>query len=160
VSDERPLSESPRASPGTDEVLQSNRINVPDDAGTYRDALTTVLLRIPEGWNQTISCGPGWYPLIAQLHVKLCEMDVDYDVLQVKEKFGRLRFHARSNNGLVQYQFEAAIDDAEARSAEICEWCGAPGQLSRLSEAAHLWFKTLCRECRIVSADRGRRFRL
>lgn len=102
-------------------------LDIPDDAGRYRDALTLILLRIPEGWNQSITCGAGWYPLIAKLHLRLCEVDVDHNVYEVTEKSGTLQYIAypSTQDRAVRAQFDALLSAAKCRSAEICMWCGA-----------------------------------
>lgn len=142
------------------ETITSAHLQIPDDAGHYRDALATILLRIPANWERTISCGMGWYPLIAQLHLKLCDLDIDHEVLQVKEKFGTLRYNAQplAAEDDVQDHFHALIDEAEAQSAKVCEWCGLPGELSAAGNVGQWWLKTLCESCREASAKRGRRF--
>jgi hypothetical protein len=38
--------------------------------------------------------GPGWIPLVEELHAKLIELDPGYALEQVKEKFGTLRVYA------------------------------------------------------------------
>ncbi|KWT98173.1 MULTISPECIES: hypothetical protein [unclassified Variovorax] len=55
--------------------------------------------------------------------------------VQVKEKFGTLRFYV-SGASDVQYAY---IAFAEAMSARTCEVCGAPGELRNSG-----WIRTLC----------------
>lgn len=55
--------------------------------------------------------------------------------LQVKEKFGLLRWYVCNANDAIY----KAIDDAEDESEKTCEECGAPGVLRKGS-----WLKTLC----------------
>lgn len=138
----------------------SEYLDIPEDAGKYRDALTTVLLRIPDGWSRSISCGPGWYPMIAELHLKLSRVDVDYDVLQVKEKYGTLRYyaHTHTDDSIILDDFDALIEEAENRSAQICELCGNPGQLSASENLGERRYKTLCRGCRDAYEVQGRSF--
>jgi hypothetical protein len=38
-----------------------NPSHIPKNAGEYQEALTAVLLRIPDGWGRWISCDAGWY---------------------------------------------------------------------------------------------------
>ncbi|HQA24118.1 MAG TPA: hypothetical protein PKW13_10415 [Rhodoglobus sp.] len=94
-----------------------------------------------------IECDDGWGPLIAELEEKLKRLWPDYTISQVKEKFGGLRYYA--NPGDVDEEtskrFYDLIHDAEAKSFEICECCGQPGQLSR--RGRHGWYKTLCSTC-------------
>lgn len=56
-------------------------------------------------------------------------------VLQVKSKFGGLRFHARGGTDV----HGAYILMAEVLSTRTCEVCGAPGQ-----RRATDWIRTLC----------------
>lgn len=81
--------------------------------------------------------GPGWSNILMDLHQQLVEVDPDYDVGQIKEKFGGLRVYLDSgwNQGA-----EALIDAATASAAETCEFCGEPGKL----RTDRSWHKTLC----------------
>lgn len=56
-------------------------------------------------------------------------------VVQVKEKFGTLRFYADQ----VDERAQAYIDFAEHMSGRVCEVCGAPGKLGGKG-----WIRTLC----------------
>lgn len=68
-------------------------LHVPADAGALAPALERILRRIPDGWGRWISCGPGWYPILARLDAQLAAIDPDYVVHQAKEKFGGLRYY-------------------------------------------------------------------
>lgn len=75
-------------------------------------------------------CGDGWFDLIDTLCERL-QFWTDHNkapqvvAVQVKEKFGELRFYP---NLASEEQF-GMITMAEAMSARICEQCGKPGQL-------------------------------
>lgn len=78
------------------------------------------------------SCGDGWFRLIDTLcsalqgTVERMRPPLPQPVaVQVKEKFGGLRFYVRSAD---DYQ-HGMIDMAEELSTRICEECGAPGQM-------------------------------
>lgn len=76
--------------------------------------------------------GSGWFNLIDNLcstldhHVKYLpeELKGDIYVVQVKEKFGGLRFYMNQSTPFM----DGAISLAEGLSYSICEECGAPGQ--------------------------------
>ncbi len=95
------------------------------------------------GLQYGLSCGDGWFQLVYDLCKsidaeieKASEKDrPDYRVLQIKEKFGGLRFY------LTAYTKEMAalIKEGEEKSFKICEVCGQEGALRRGS-----WAKTLC----------------
>lgn len=93
-----------------------------------------------------IDCDDGWYDLIESL----CENIIDYcimydcqmpDVLQIKEKFGGLRFYT---NGTFR-EIDKMIEDAEDESFKICEECGANKNIKMRNNNG--WLKTLCDDC-------------
>lgn len=123
-------------------------LHLPSDAGSYREALIAILLRIPERWGRWVSCDAGWYPLLAALDAGLAALDPDYVLHQAKEKFATLRYYAHTENDAVRAEFDALIAEAERRSATICERCGAEGSLSTGPQYGRI--KTLCPSCRAV----------
>ncbi len=93
-------------------------------------------------------CGDGWYDIIYQLCQQLEPMVAalgvgasDFQVVQVKEKFGGLRIYADGSND----EIEAAINLAGELIVLTCEVCGNAG---RREEDATGWWKTLCASCR------------
>ncbi len=91
-------------------------------------------------------CGDGWFDLIAELSQKIDDIakaagvsDDDYpEAMQVKEKFGGLRFYI----GTATDKVFAAIDEAEAKSVKTCETCGQPGR-----QVGGGWIVTICEAC-------------
>jgi hypothetical protein len=67
----------------------------------------------------------------------------DIRVLQVKEKFGGLRFYTGGIPVEVAEKVYAAISMAESMSYVICEECGCPGKLRE----DRSWLLTLCDAC-------------
>lgn len=82
-------------------------------------------------------CGDGWYNLIDVLCQELGK-DPSFKAVQVKEKFGGLRFYAI---GASSKAFDF-IDFAEKLSYRICEQCGCPGKVRSGG-----WIRTLCEKC-------------
>lgn len=90
-------------------------------------------------------CGDGWYTLIDCLCEELVRVSKNActDVpraLQVKEKWGGLRFYATTSIE----QHETIIEFAEAMSTRICEVCG-DARTARVR--GEKWFKTTCDTC-------------
>ena len=89
-------------------------------------------------------CEDGWFNLIYKTCEKIQKI-VDKKgikqptVVQVKEKYGGLRFYMDET---VKETFEAGLK-AEEESFHICEKCGENGKFIR----GHGWVKTLCRKC-------------
>jgi hypothetical protein len=79
----------------------------------------------------------GWYGLLERLCEKLKPLAGDsFEVLQVKEKFGGLRFYVIHSTA----EMDRIIADAENESFTICEVCGAPGKCM----VRGYWLQTLC----------------
>lgn len=86
-------------------------------------------------------CDAGWADLITQLCERLDALKLpDLRVVQIKEKFGTLRFYVHGDNDEVTTLIQAAV----AESGETCEWCASRGEL-RKSERGY--FLTLCDSC-------------
>ncbi len=99
-----------------------------------------------------IEAGDGWYEIICQLLSEIEAKSISTGiskrkwprVLQIKEKFGTLRFYIdisafdATDLELVRNMISAA----ETKSLEICEECGAPGTLYKNG-----WMYVKCPEC-------------
>ena len=86
------------------------------------------------------ACGNGWFDILLRLCQDIDKMDKpeNFEVMQVKEKFGSLRFYCRRTTIKVNKR----IADAESESYSVCEVCGNEG--SYYSDG---WIKTLCLSC-------------
>jgi hypothetical protein len=95
--------------------------------------------------------GNGWFDLLQQLlkHIKWMGPDENFRVVQVKEKFGSLRFYT---SGATK-EINAVIHFAEDLSYRICEDCGGKGKVGGKG-----WISVLCDPCR--EADQRRRLLL
>lgn len=93
-------------------------------------------------------CGNGWFAIIDELSVWLeneartlkaagKRMPI---VVQVKEKFGALRFYVRYfPQSRFLDELNPKLEAAGIKSATVCEVCGQPGTLRRLG-----YMQTLC----------------
>ena len=124
-----------------------------------------IVNRIPQGWGKYISCSEGWDWILTELDLKLSSICPDYEVLQVKEKFGTLRFYYNSNaEGKILNEIVEDIVNAATRESETtCEYCGksrrrsSPADMNiagvkieydktvRLRDGG--WIKILCNSC-------------
>lgn len=87
------------------------------------------------------SCGDGWYEIIYNLSKKITELDQNVEAVQVKEKFGGLRFYINGGSDEV-YKL---IDEAEVEAYKTCEKCGSKDNVSQTETG---WIFTLCEKCR------------
>lgn len=92
-----------------------------------------------------IECGDGWYNLLDNLckvishHIKKLPEEIVDEIyaVQIKEKFGTLRFYMNQETPFIS----GAIDLADSMSSSICEECGLPGRSTNKG-----WIKVLCEE--------------
>lgn len=70
--------------------------------------------------------GPGWVPILEQLHTDVVALDPEYTVDQVKEKFGALRAYLVYQDRGV----EELVEEAIRKSAVTCYDCGKPGEIT------------------------------
>lgn len=90
-------------------------------------------------------CGDGWFDILLEASTRLQKQietypkDVRDDIvaLQVKEKYGTLRFYI----SYYTEELDEIIQHAEKRSACTCETCGKPGKLY-----GAFWLYTACEE--------------
>jgi len=88
----------------------------------------------------------GWLPLVINLHKSILELDPNYELLQVKEKFGSLRYYVNTYSIYTDIgkEIHHLIYTAEESSLTICQLCANPGSLQSKS----YWpLKTLCDSC-------------
>ena len=90
-------------------------------------------------------CGDGWYWLIDQLMDTIYSYCRDNNkevphVIQIKEKFGGLRFYINGGNELI----DGMIWLAEHMSYSICERCGTTNSVGQTEG----WVYTICETCK------------
>jgi hypothetical protein len=92
-------------------------------------------------------CGDGWYDLLNMLCINIqthCEYNPDIPqvvAMQVKEKYGTLRFYVHGGDEYTT----GAISMAESMSSRICEICGNKGKIRNDG-----WITTRCNTCHRV----------
>lgn len=133
----------------------------------YRDRLGEMLERIPEGWGAWLGTPRGWDKIIAELGNALAYLVPDYEIHQIKEKFGGLRFYWEDKSGpecqdknwaqiLDEYRnspegkaayrryklADKLVEATEILSGITCEICGCIGATTRGGG----WVTTRCDE--------------
>lgn len=103
--------------------------------------------RYPISWG--ISCADGWFNIIdeaCRLIQNRCDLikdrenkDIQVSAVQIKEKFGSLRFYVIGGD---EYT-DGVISMAEGLSAKVCEDCGDSAELYTGG-----WWMTQCEKCR------------
>jgi len=99
-------------------------------------------------------CLSGWYKIIDELSQKIEEHNKNAEhptiAIQVKEKYGSLRFYVTS---ATDYIYDL-IDKAEEKSYEVCENCGSEEDVKTEGSG---WITTLCKECKELPSEEMRK---
>jgi len=85
----------------------------------------------------------GWFDIIWDLSEKLrLIVPKEFNVCQVKEKFGELRFYADEDNISTELRDKVRklISEAEKLASNTCEKCGKPSEI----KTRNGWLSTIC----------------
>lgn len=155
-----------RAENGADPKQSAGTVGaeyLPDGvAPEFRDRLAGLMMRIPARWGRYLSYDRGWDRIVAELSDSLARLSPYFEVHQVKEKFGSLRFYAEPGalscdlTEDVRQEFRRLIGEAEGKSASTCDVCGADGELCAYKGGS--WVATRCPNCRQSPGGSGRVF--
>jgi len=92
--------------------------------------LEEIKAKINIHYAKTIDCDPGWHHLVAQCHIELMMMDPNYEVYQIKEKFGSLRYYfGTKSSDIKEVEMWKIAEKYELLSQKVCELTGKPGKL-------------------------------
>ena len=83
----------------------------------------------------------GWHHLVKDTHNKILEIDPEYRIRQIKEKFGTLRYYYEPASLHKFNEIDRIIRAAEAVSSVVCQKCGDLGATLRNKNG---WYATLC----------------
>jgi len=147
ADDIRAALSGPRVLTKSDLAEVRDALHIPEDAGDLAPELEEILRRIPDGWGRWVTMSKGWYRIIVELDRRLAELDPDYVICQVKEKFGGLRYYFEPSPSATPdtiAAMRAAVVEAEAESERTCEECGVSGAVLRDDR---VYWQTLCNRC-------------
>jgi hypothetical protein len=97
--------------------------------------------KIAPGWMQVIQVDEGWYQLVVDCDRELSLFDPRYKILQIKEKFGGLRYYVKPSETCYEpRRLHDVISKYEEIAAKTCEATGKPGVLMKSIGG---WYKTL-----------------
>ncbi len=92
-------------------------------------------------------CGDGWFEIIKELCEELGKLNMpNFQVVQVKEKLGSLRFYVVGAPRGLSRKVDELIKETETKSEQTCEVCGKPGTSKQPSKIKWL-SSVLCDNC-------------
>lgn len=108
---------------------------VADYPDIFRDRNEDIT-KTPMAWG--VSCGDGWFNIIDRACALISNHTTDrpFVAVQVKEKFGSLRFYYVGGDEYCA----GIVAMAEAMSGRTCEMCGDSGKMRTDGG----WYQTLC----------------
>lgn len=112
-------------------------------AGEWAEGLAAIYDRFGERWYRGFDVGQGWYGIIVRLDRAIADLQPDYEVYQIKEKFGGLRYYCQGDGSEA---IDALIRAAEEEASHTCEVCGRMGD--EVTTAGDGWITTRCPSCR------------
>lgn len=110
---------------------------------TWQEELNNKRLKT-KGWYGCIA-PDGWKDIVLEADEMLAYIDPDYEIHQIKEKFGTLRYYFGSKYGFDSIEGKimyAISSSAETKSSGTCEICGKWGEL----DTSKYYVRTLCDE--------------
>ena len=115
---------------------------------------------------KSVDVDEGWYQIVVDCDNLLTEIDPNYQIAQIKQKFGGLRYYFQPsdvNNGELYVKMNAVVLAYEKIASMTCEATGKPGVLMKSKGG---WVKTLdpeyakttlfFRDYTVVQKDEGR----
>jgi len=97
---------------------------------------------VPEYW-KSIDVDEGWYQLVIDCDKELTRVDPNYQIYQVKEKFGGLRYYVKPSNMDDKHTL-MRIGDIISKHEDIAwKTCSATGKPGVLMKSIGGWRKTL-----------------
>lgn len=91
--------------------------------------------------SERTNVGEGWQPLIAGLNQNLINLIGQYELTEITQRFGVLRYYLKLDADLdreLRDQVWSMVDEVQMYSAHLCEWCGEPGRTRTLPEMVTL----------------------
>lgn len=94
------------------------------------EKIQEIALQISPNYGQSVDVDEGWYPIVISCFEKLCEIDPNHTIFQIKEKFGGLRYYfSTTAEGDALGRMGKIVEEHEELAARTCEITGKPGFL-------------------------------
>lgn len=102
--------------------------------------ITLLKSKIKPPYLPYVDVDEGWYQLVLDCDKELSEIDPKYDLQQIKEKFGGLRYYFQPSDPSFRDEMDAVVAKYEEIASKTCEATGGNGVLMK---SIGNWYKTL-----------------
>ena len=118
-------------------ILMCPWLRLRDDEDEYK---YTWLDSMPEGWYQAF--GEDMCMELKEVIDEVDDPDWEYQILQIKEKFGELRWYTNGVPEEIYQRVDDIIEKYTLKSSHTCIYCGKPANWR-----ARGWIEPLCEDC-------------
>ena len=108
-----------------------------------RKQVNTLLDRFPSNYYKSVDVDAGWHQIVINCDKELADIDPYYVILQIKQKFGGLRYYfepSEAYDGVLFAKMNAVVLRYASIASVTCEATGTPGVLMTSKGG---WLKTL-----------------
>jgi hypothetical protein len=112
--------------------MEHSRVSVPSEH-TWQQ-VNILLDRFPSNYYKSVDVDAGWHQIVINCNRELAELDPYYVILQIKQKFGGLRYYfepSEAYDGVLFAKMNAIVLKYERAAAVTCEATGNPGVLMK-----------------------------
>ena len=106
----------------------------------YPPEIQAIIQKIDSRFPPHVWCDSGWFPLVISCHKALLEIDPDYKIQQIKEKFGLLRYYFTTDNPDLYPKMLDVVMEHGRISSTTCEITGKEGAVMHVRDH---WLKTI-----------------
>lgn len=106
----------------------------------FNQKITLLKSKIKPPYLPYVDVDEGWYQLVLDCDKELSEIDPKYDLQQIKEKFGGLRYYFQPSDPSLRDVMDAVVAKYEEIASKTCEATGGHGVLMK---SIGNWYKTL-----------------
>ena len=100
-------------------------------------------LRIPEAFSKTIDVDEGWYQIVVDCSKEIDTIYPHYKILQIKQKFGGLRFYLDIYGDATNEQRNQVYEVIRKYEKLALQTCEATGLRGVAMKSPHGWLKIL-----------------
>lgn len=121
--------------------MEHAQVSIPSEY--TRQQVNKLLDRFPLAYYKSVDVDAGWHRIVIDCDKELSAIDPHYAILQIKQKFGGLRYYfepSKARDGELFAEMNSVVLKYELIASVTCEATGKPGVLMKSKSS---WLKTL-----------------